>query len=145
MSLVPRLRKSAMVAERKVWRRLRNRQITGYKFRRRHELGPYILVFYRPELRIAIELDGGGYGYISPKTSDRERTTFLEKQGIEVLRFWNRQIYKEFDTFCEAIWFAGDQRAKHPAPESSQRSTRSRSQGGGKELRRFQSVHLPGM
>jgi very-short-patch-repair endonuclease len=119
MSLARHLRKNATAAERKVWRKLRNRKVAGYKFRRQHELGPYILDFYCPELRIAIELDGGGHGYVSRQLRDRERAKFLDKQGIAVLSFWNRQIYKEFDNFCDTIWFAVERRAKNPLPESS--------------------------
>jgi very-short-patch-repair endonuclease len=57
------LRKKATDTERTLWRHLRNRNFAGYKFRRQHPLGCYILDFYSPEAKLAIELDGGGHNY----------------------------------------------------------------------------------
>ena len=54
-----RLRKNATNAERKSWSILRSRRIAGLKFFRQYSVGPYILDFYCPEQRLAIEIDGG--------------------------------------------------------------------------------------
>src|SRR5437868_4615459 len=54
------LRKSATDCERILWRHLRNRKFAAYKFRRQHPLDPYVLDFYCPALKLAIELDGSG-------------------------------------------------------------------------------------
>ena len=51
-------RKAMTGAERALWQHLRGRAFGGYKFRRQHVLGPYILDFYCPELHLAIEVDG---------------------------------------------------------------------------------------
>jgi very-short-patch-repair endonuclease len=55
------LRKKATEPERILWRRLRNRKFAGYKFRRQHPFDDYILDFYCPRAKLAIELDGGGH------------------------------------------------------------------------------------
>jgi very-short-patch-repair endonuclease len=54
-----RLRRDGTDVERRLWYRLRNAQIDGASFRRQHPAGNYILDFYCPALRLAIELDGG--------------------------------------------------------------------------------------
>ena len=53
------LRQSGTDAERLVWQLVRNRQLDGWKFRRQHPIGRYILDFYCYEARLGIELDGG--------------------------------------------------------------------------------------
>jgi very-short-patch-repair endonuclease len=56
-----RLRKTLTPAEAALWRRLQGRQLLGKKFRRQHSVGRYIVDFYCPECRVAIELDGAGH------------------------------------------------------------------------------------
>jgi len=63
MSRARYLRKNATPAEQKLWRHLRNREIAGYKFRRQHPVGPYVLDFYCPAARLAIEVDGSGHSF----------------------------------------------------------------------------------
>ncbi len=57
--LARKLRIQQTDAEIKLWDALRNRQVSGLKFRRQHFIGPYILDFYCPERRLVIEVDGG--------------------------------------------------------------------------------------
>jgi Protein of unknown function (DUF559) len=65
------LRKRATDAERILWRDLRNRNFAGYKFRRQHPFDRYILDFYCPAAKLAIELDGGGHNYRAGQILDR--------------------------------------------------------------------------
>src|SRR5476651_1587517 len=90
-------RKQAGDAEKVLWRHLRNRRFSKYKFRRQHPVEPYILDFYCASCRLAIELDGGGHNEPGKKRRDAERTEFLNKQGIEVVRFWNHMVLREID------------------------------------------------
>jgi type I restriction enzyme M protein len=100
------LRKKATDTERILWRHLRNRNFAGYKFRRQHPFDCYILDFYCPAAKLAIELDGGGHNYRVGQIRDRTRSEFLASQGIIVLRFWNHQVRDELDSVLKAIWFA---------------------------------------
>jgi very-short-patch-repair endonuclease len=100
------LRKKATDIERILWRHLRNRNFAGYKFRRQHPLDCYILDFYCPIAKLAIELDGGGHNYRVGQIRDRTRSEFLPRQGIIVLRFWNHQVRRELDSVLQAIWLA---------------------------------------
>jgi very-short-patch-repair endonuclease len=97
------LRNNATPAERLLWHRLRASQLGGYKFRRQHSVGSYILDFYCPIARLAIELDGDSHFTDDALVYDRERTAYLNALQIRVLRFLNTQVYEELDAVCEGI------------------------------------------
>jgi very-short-patch-repair endonuclease len=68
-----RLRRKLTDAERKLWSRLRNRQVANLKFRRQHPLGNRIVDFFCPKARLGIELDGSGHTSHRGQTSDLDR------------------------------------------------------------------------
>jgi very-short-patch-repair endonuclease len=114
------LRKHATDCERILWRRLRNRNFARYKFRRQHPIDPYVLDFYCPAVKLAVELDGSGHGYRLRETRDQAREEFLARQEIAVVRFWNHQVREELDSVLQAIWLALEKRApNNPSPQSS--------------------------
>jgi very-short-patch-repair endonuclease len=76
-------------AEKALWAHLRNRQFYGIKFFRQYSIGPYILDFYCPSMRLAVELDGGQHNQSESKEYDAVRSEYLKAQGIEVIRFRN--------------------------------------------------------
>jgi very-short-patch-repair endonuclease len=90
--------------DRLLWRHLRNRNFQSWKFWRRDPVDRYIIDFYCPEGRLAIELDGGGHNFAVRESSDQERTSFLASKNILVLRFWNHQINRELDSVPETTW-----------------------------------------
>ena len=51
------LRRNQTDAEKKLWNILRNRQLSGFKFRRQFSIGKYVLDFYCPTYKIGIEAD----------------------------------------------------------------------------------------
>src|SRR5881398_1657478 len=115
MTRARQLRKGATQHERILWRQLRNRQLQGWKFRRQHPVDRYIIDFYCPEARLAIELDGAGHNFASRESLDQERTSFLASKNILVLRFWNHQINWELDSVLETIWSTLKRRG-NPSP-----------------------------
>lgn len=115
MTRARQLRKSATQHERLLWRHLRNRQLRGWKFRRQHPVGRYIIDFYCPEARLAIELDGGGHNFANSESLDQERTRFLASKNILVLRFWNYLINRELRSVLETIWSTLKRRG-NPSP-----------------------------
>ncbi len=66
--------------------------MTGVRFRRQHSVGNYILDFYCPERKIAIEIDGSQHFENKALKYDAKRTLYLESLGILVLRFTNADI-----------------------------------------------------
>jgi len=95
------LRERPTNAEKKLWRRIRDRQVAGAKFRREHPVGNYIVDFYCDEAKLAIELDGGQHALSSGY--ETTRTQELERLGIRVLRFWNNEVLGNLDGVLERI------------------------------------------
>jgi len=88
------LRENLTPAEAKLWSYLQNKQLDGRKFRRQHSVEDYILDFYCPSEKLAIELDGESHNNPQTKKSDRERDIFLHHLGIKVLRFENKIVFQ---------------------------------------------------
>jgi very-short-patch-repair endonuclease len=97
------LRREATPAERALWRLLRSRQLAGIKVRRQVQAGPYILDFYAPSKRLAIEADGGQHYVEEGREYDEARTAFLNARGVRVLRFTNREILEQPAAVLEVI------------------------------------------
>lgn len=83
------LRREETEAEKILWSHLRNKRLSGYRFVRQYSVGPYILDFYCPDVRLAVELDGGQHMAKDAEEYDRQRTGFLQAHDVRVIRFWN--------------------------------------------------------
>ena len=97
------LRRRSTDAEIVLWKHLRGRGLEGLKFRRQHPCGPFILDFYCAEQRVAIELDGGQHYEPGAQAYDERRTTYLQLQGITVLRFPTDLVFRELSAVMECI------------------------------------------
>lgn len=95
------MRKDAVPAERKLWARLRDRRLNGYKFRRQIAVGPFIADFYCAECGLIVELDGDTHAM--KQEYDASRTAWLAANGHEVTRFVNHYVYDEIDAVCATI------------------------------------------
>ncbi len=91
------LRKNLTPAEVSFWSVVKNSKFEGRKFRRQHSVGNYILDFYCPSERLAIELDGQVHFNDAAYEYDYERKLFLQYYGIKVLRFVNKLVFEELD------------------------------------------------
>jgi very-short-patch-repair endonuclease len=89
------LRKFSTLSEQRLWGWLRNRTFGNYKFRRQVPIGRYILDFYCPELRLAIEVDGRQHEEIQIAERDQDRTERLAQMGIRVVRIPNELLAKD--------------------------------------------------
>ena len=78
-------------------------KIIPFTVNRQKVIGKYILDFYCAEAKIAIELDGAQHYESEAKKKDAERDNFLNKQGIEVLRYTNIDVKENFDGVCQDI------------------------------------------
>ncbi len=85
------LRTNATPQEILLWSKLRNDQL-GVRFRRQYGIGSFIVDFYCPERRLAIEIDGSQHFENEARAHDAERTSFLKKHGCTVLRFTNAEV-----------------------------------------------------
>lgn len=66
-------------------------------------IGRYIIDFYCARAKIAVEVDGSQHYSADGKAYDKERDEYLNRQGIRVLRYTNRDIDKNFDGVCADI------------------------------------------
>jgi very-short-patch-repair endonuclease len=92
-----RLRNNAPEAEARLWRRLKGKQIGGYKFRRQFSVGFFILDFYCPTLKLAIEIDGPSHDDEATQEYDAIRQSAIAALGIRFLRFTNADIYDHLE------------------------------------------------
>jgi len=99
-----KLRKNLTEAERRLWSRLRRRQLDGYKFRRQHPIGIYVCDFICLEVRVIVELDGSQHLDRAPE--DLHRDAFLRAAGFRVLRFWNGDVLTRTENVVETIFEA---------------------------------------
>lgn len=103
-NLRKKLRSEAPNAEQRLWEFLRMKQLSGLKFRRQYGIGPFVLDFYCPELRLAIEADGDSH-YESEEAElyDKRRQEYIEKLDIRFLRFTNDEIYGSLEEVIQII------------------------------------------
>ena len=109
---VKRLRREMTDAERKLWWKLRNRQLDEAYFRRQQPIGRYIVDFACMDRYLVVELDGGQHGE-NPQP-DLVRDAWLASQGFCVLRFWNHEVMRNMESVLATIHHA--LRTPPPAP-----------------------------
>ncbi|MFH0873297.1 MAG: endonuclease domain-containing protein [Candidatus Komeilibacteria bacterium] len=102
-SLRKDLRSSLPPAEIMLWLRLKGSQLNGYKFRRQHGIGKYVVDFYCPEVKLAIEIDGESHLVDGAEEMDNERQKYIELYGIKVIRFSNGEVYENTEEVIEII------------------------------------------
>ncbi|MEZ5833810.1 MAG: DUF559 domain-containing protein [Dongiaceae bacterium] len=95
-----RLRKDMTDAERALWRLLRNRRLSGWRFRRQQPIDHHIVDFVCFEARLVVEADGGQH---SESEADKERDAYLRSRGFRVLRLWNNDVLTNEDGVYQTI------------------------------------------
>ena len=106
------LRQRHTDTEKKLWSRLRDRRLDGFKFKRQVPRGRYVVDFLCSEAGLVVEVDGGQHAEKEAER-DRLRTQYLESEGLSVLRFWNNDILENLDGVLASIQ---NTLAKKPAP-----------------------------
>ncbi|MFQ5706927.1 MAG: endonuclease domain-containing protein [bacterium] len=91
------LRKNATDAERILWQHLRGKQIGGFKFRRQYSIDQFVLDFYCPEVKLAVEVDGATHFTEEAQAYDRAREDYIRTFGVTFLRFTNLEVYDSLD------------------------------------------------
>ena len=97
------LRHQMSKAEVVLWTQLKGKKMQGHKFRRQYGVGPYVLDFYCPKLRLAIEIDGDSHFQAGAEEYDRDRQALIEKLGIRFLRFTNLGVYESLNGVLEKV------------------------------------------
>jgi very-short-patch-repair endonuclease len=106
ISISRQLRANASHAEQKLWQALRRKQINGLRFRRQFPFGPYFADFVCLPARLVIEVDGGQHGEAKQVAHDARRTTWFQRNGFRVLRFWADQVMADLPSVLNGIEIA---------------------------------------
>ena len=124
------LRASMPSAEAILWSKLNRRQLLRCKFRRQFGVQSYVLDFYSPELKLAIELDGESHYGPGRQDRDCRRDAIIASDGIRVLRVLNSDVYENLEGVWEAIARAAREQIDalhlHDAPGRRGRRARDR-------------------
>lgn len=96
------LRKRLTPPEARLWVRIKGSKM-GRKFRRQHSVGPFILDFYCPSEKLAVEVDGEGHDNPDAYDYDRQRTEYINSLGIKVMRYTNLEIKDNLEGVLQNI------------------------------------------
>jgi len=97
------LRKNMPKSEVLLWMKLKNRQMHGERFLRQYGVDQYILDFYCPNLKLAVEVDGDSHFIPGSEEKDKARQLYIEALGVHFLRFTNTDVCENLDEVCQAI------------------------------------------
>ena len=97
------LRNRLTPAEATLWKSLQNSNLEGRKFRRQHSVGPFIIDFYCPSEKLAVELDGQGHFTSAGQKYDEQRTKYLNRFNIRVIRIENSQVFTNLNAVLDYI------------------------------------------
>jgi very-short-patch-repair endonuclease len=97
------LRQKQTEAEKRLWFKLREKQLAGAKFRRQEPIGKFIVDFVSYEHNLVIEIDGSPHNKPEKQEDDRQRTLWLKSQGFIVSRFWNFAILNHLEKVMKKI------------------------------------------
>lgn len=97
------LRKSQTNTEQLLWSKLRGRRLNNCKFYRQFPVGSYIIDFYCPRKKFAIEMDGGQHFEIMQKASDIQKEKYLSQRGIKTIRFFSNEVLSNLTGVLEYL------------------------------------------
>jgi very-short-patch-repair endonuclease len=110
------MRKAPTDAEHKLWMLFRSELLAGFKFRRQHPVGGYIVDFVCLKQHLVVELDGGQHEDPDERAYDAERTRVLESVNLRVLRIASDEMLRNADAVMETIY---RELTKEPSPRPS--------------------------
>ena len=122
VDLARQMRRSPTLSESELWTHLRDRRLSGAKFRRQAPLGRYIADFYCANANLVVELEGTIHDEEQQRQYDNIRNQIIQAMGIKVLHFRNKDVIENLEEVLAEI-----EMALSPHPWSL--SLRERDQG----------------
>jgi very-short-patch-repair endonuclease len=89
-----KLRKQMTASEVALWLMIKNKQLDGERFLRQYSIGHFVVDFYCPKHKLAVELDGEAHFTDESEAYDAKRTAYLNSVGVRVLRFENFEVFQ---------------------------------------------------
>lgn len=96
------LRQTMTLPEIILWRELRKRP-NGLRFRHQHPAGPYVLDFFCPRFKLAVEVDGDSHAYGNRPQRDATRDAWLLSQGVRTLRIPAQEVLTNLEGTLQHI------------------------------------------
>ncbi|MEO1101393.1 MAG: DUF559 domain-containing protein [Pseudomonadota bacterium] len=100
---VKALRRDAAETERRLWTRLRRRQVSDAKFRRQHTIDGYVADFACIALKTVVEIDGASHATAEEQAHDAQRTEWFESLGWQVIRVTQEDVLNQIDDVVDFI------------------------------------------
>lgn len=97
------LRENMTEAEKLLWEKLKDRKLFKFKFRRQHPIDIFIVDFYCHPIRLIIEVDGEYHLNSEQKEYDIGRSMELKNWGLKIIRYTNKDIFKDLDNVVSKI------------------------------------------
>jgi very-short-patch-repair endonuclease len=94
------LRRDMTEAEQRLWFHLRRRRLGGFRFRRQHPVGPFVVDFICIERRLIVEVDGSQH---LESAADQVRDAWLQRRGFRLIRCWNHDVLERTEQVLAAI------------------------------------------
>ncbi len=88
-------------SEKKLWKYLCDRGLCNFKFRRQFPMDGFVLDFYCPAHKLAIELDGRIHD--DRVEYDEARQQIIESKGVRMLRFKNSEVENDIEHVLRMI------------------------------------------
>lgn len=97
------LRKNMTDAERRLWSKLRKKQLNGFFFSSQKPIGGYIVDFYCHKASLVIEVDGGQHLTDEGIEYDKVRDASLKSMELTILRFTNTEVLNNINGVLQVI------------------------------------------
>jgi len=110
------LRRNLTESEKKLWSRLRGKQLQGVQFYRQKPIGNYIVDFFAPMVKLVVEIDGSQHRQEDSLLRDENRDAYLKCMGLKVMRFNSRVVLMEINAVVEVIYREVTERMKIQIP-----------------------------
>uniref|UniRef100_UPI0030EE6DC1 endonuclease domain-containing protein n=2 Tax=Rhodohalobacter sp. 8-1 TaxID=3131972 RepID=UPI0030EE6DC1 len=81
-----------------LWNDLKGKNMLGFKVRRQYGIDNFVIDFYCPELKLAIEVDGDVHEFTSKKLSDSRKNDLLKDEGIKLIRLNNYDLEDDYES-----------------------------------------------
>jgi very-short-patch-repair endonuclease len=103
-NLARNLRKNMTDAERRLWSKIRRKQLKAFQFYRQKNIGDFIVDFYCPAAKLIVEIDGGQHYSEENILKDEARDKFMSDLGFKVLRFSNSDVFNNIEGVVTEIY-----------------------------------------
>ena len=103
ISLRKELRNNPVKSERIFWQHIKGKQ-NGFKFRRQQGIGPYIIDFYCPEIKLVVEIDGLTHAEEEVLENDQLRQKYLENLGLIVKRYSTEDVFNNLGQILDDLY-----------------------------------------